>query len=281
METTTTRTPRPELYHHPEAVSLLNAIRENDHDDAMRLIFADWLDENAGYDNELFDHYAARAEFIRVACKDVGKTLARQSREESAWLKTNWKLLFPTLVRMNERIDDSFDYVFGSSITGRRLSLIVFADSFYPYRIKLDVRRGFVFDCSANGRMYPRRSWLSMTPIVYADGPVLTNNARPNGKLWHQYGQHEDGTHWVRLAVFANFWLKHVRKFLRPTVDGTEGYFDQIGHQPSITYMDNRSVEHLRSLIREDINRAVREWAASVDPVANELAVRHKEESEL
>jgi len=56
-----------------EEEAFLIAIREDPDDTGKRLIFADWLEENARSDND----YAARAEFIRVQCE-----LARMDRKD-------------------------------------------------------------------------------------------------------------------------------------------------------------------------------------------------------
>jgi len=48
-----------------ERAALLRTIRESPHDDAPRLVFADWLDETG------IDADAARAEFIHLQCCDA------------------------------------------------------------------------------------------------------------------------------------------------------------------------------------------------------------------
>src|SRR6476646_10103294 len=49
--------PPPDLYSRPHAAAFLRDVIENPDDDAPRLIFADWLDDNGDSD---------RAEFIRL-----------------------------------------------------------------------------------------------------------------------------------------------------------------------------------------------------------------------
>ena len=46
-----------------DRAAFLEAIRTNPHEDAVRLVYADWLDENAQSDLD-----TATAEFIRVSC---------------------------------------------------------------------------------------------------------------------------------------------------------------------------------------------------------------------
>jgi uncharacterized protein (TIGR02996 family) len=75
-----------------ERLALLRAILADPLDDVRRVAFADWLDENSSS-----DHDAARAEYIRESCKMKDGRRPIQ-KAESAWLRENWKRLFPNFV---------------------------------------------------------------------------------------------------------------------------------------------------------------------------------------
>lgn len=199
--------PRPALYRHPEAIAFLAAIRAEPENDVHRLVFADWLDEFAGNDAPFLDHYAARAEGIRVACENVGKSLARMNRRESAWLKANWQRLFPTLVAMNETNEANYNHPNtprGSlllpsdinvkmtrtaiKISGRKVPLLVTtgwqpryrSDSFFPlnnWTANIHVRRGFVI----KAEFWQRNCWEVLVPALIQDDPMMDMPKPPGG----------------------------------------------------------------------------------------------------
>jgi uncharacterized protein (TIGR02996 family) len=73
--------------------ALLTAIRKHPAADVPRLVYADWLDENAECDR---DH--ATAEFVRVACPNrPRKPHTAMPRAAYAWLQANWWRLVPGL----------------------------------------------------------------------------------------------------------------------------------------------------------------------------------------
>lgn len=72
-----------------ERAAFLEAIRADQTDDTVRLIYADWLDEQES------DQDRARAEYIRMSC--MGATA--QSPRTGKWLDANWHRLLPTIGR--------------------------------------------------------------------------------------------------------------------------------------------------------------------------------------
>src|SRR5262245_52942331 len=91
----------------PRALAFLRDIIENPRDDARRLIFADWLDEN--------DH-AERAAFIRVQCELASMDeddprradLLTRERELLAAHQKTWVQEVPTWARRYARFHRGF-----------------------------------------------------------------------------------------------------------------------------------------------------------------------------
>ncbi|MBP3953684.1 TIGR02996 domain-containing protein [Gemmata sp. G18] len=87
-----------------ERSAFLTAIREQPGDDTPRLVFADWLDENAETDRD-----RATAEFIRVSCLGRNTASGFMPRQAYQWLGAepehahapgarNWMRLVPTVL---------------------------------------------------------------------------------------------------------------------------------------------------------------------------------------
>ena len=68
-----------------DAPAFFRAIEANPDDDTPRLVYADWLDENAASDAD-----RARAEFVRVQCELARDPEPARSRRGSAscWPRT-------------------------------------------------------------------------------------------------------------------------------------------------------------------------------------------------
>lgn len=77
-----------------ERAALMRGILESPEDDTARLVFADWLDDNATTDQD-----RARAEWIRISCAPRKKSTGPQRRiaGERAWLGKNAFRLWPNL----------------------------------------------------------------------------------------------------------------------------------------------------------------------------------------
>lgn len=71
-----------------DQAAFLDAIRRDPDDDTLRLVYADWLDENA---DGLTDVDRAHAEYIRLSC-GYGKWAAV---DEQQWIASNWRRFVP------------------------------------------------------------------------------------------------------------------------------------------------------------------------------------------
>jgi uncharacterized protein (TIGR02996 family) len=80
----------------------LTAIRETPDDDTLRLVYADWLEENDEY---LSDRERATREYIRLSC---GYT-PQSERVEHGWLRYNWQRLFTLPLAFNPWPKDGKD----------------------------------------------------------------------------------------------------------------------------------------------------------------------------
>jgi uncharacterized protein (TIGR02996 family) len=158
-------------------------------DDTPRLVFADWLDEHAASDQD-----RARAEFIRLACKQK----KRLDKDTAAWLEQNWKRLVPTLVGAAALRTDKVPVPLGCYRNGRMIHLTL------TYRIDdagnhqgtvlLEFWRGFVERFMISGA----RTFFAFAGLIRQDDPV----ARPEWLSTPSGPIEIDGRHGVRV----NYW---------------------------------------------------------------------------
>ncbi len=180
----------PRLYDEPDAIPFINAIVLHPDDDTNRLVFADWLEENAYRDEEFSDHYLARCEFIRIGCNSLGGSLKRISRAEGEWLDTNWRRLVPTLNRWfdSEPYRSTFvphNFTHTIERSGRRISVrYTFTQgnrTFLRWVCSFDAIRGFTNFSTYNSRSTITYRCLLMDdpvaePMRYTDTRSIRNN---------------------------------------------------------------------------------------------------------
>ena len=75
-----------------ERESFYPPIRANPSDDTVRLVFADWLEENGETDQD-----AATVEFIRISCTKFNDSKV-MPLPAYQWIEKNWQRLVPTFV---------------------------------------------------------------------------------------------------------------------------------------------------------------------------------------
>lgn len=143
-----------------ERFAMLRAILAEPEDDIRRLAFADWLDEIG-----TTDHDAARAEYIRISCKMLNGKRPIQ-RDESEWLRTNWRRLFPSLVAASNR----FSIV--EFLKGRYLEANVYGEQGTSWCswVIVEFRRGF----AARVRFKKGTAYRRLRDAIAADDPICT-----------------------------------------------------------------------------------------------------------
>lgn len=148
----------------PERLAFLRAIAAAPDDNTPRVVYADWLDEQAATDAD-----RARAEFLRIACKVANK--ARITKVEQVWLAANWKRMLPTV---SEKFVELGGKPGGVEWVGRNLKL--WAAGRKPsgwVQVELEVWRGFV------RRVVYHSGYIGVAAAVAADEPLARHELFP------------------------------------------------------------------------------------------------------
>lgn len=134
-----------------ERAALIEAIRRHEYEDAPRLVYADWLDENSASD---FDR--ATAEFIRLSCLPFHGSSYAPPRPACLWLKGNWRRLLPGL--LSEHCPQHHGEELPGDVTANRVSQVFRFACLRPpngfranqparqeVRLRIHFARGFAF----------------------------------------------------------------------------------------------------------------------------------------
>lgn len=170
-----------------DRTSFLDAIHREPADDTVRLVYADWLDENGAGDLD-----TATATFIRLSCARTGKR--RMPDEAYSWLLTwtwaadqkvppvpveNWRRLVPRLVACHRPYyaDDKIDATRSGRFVTARGAFVCGAGvrRMLPLRrVKLSFARGFLEDFALSLPSYRD----AIAPVLLRDQPLCCSLGR-------------------------------------------------------------------------------------------------------
>lgn len=256
----------PRLYDEPDAIPFINSIVLNPDDDTNRIVFADWLEENAYRDDEFADHYRARCEFIRVGCQSLGGSLKRISKAEGEWLDENWRRLVPTFSRWLQSSSFVTQYVADYYFMKRNGRQVTIRTGMYQQKESrwlgaFDAIRGFTRFATYNSQGTPQYRTLLMDdpvadPFRYATKQItnkpifyqVTNNGLPDDVMvLHRCD--------MPMSLFRNFdqYFSIDGLTVKLLASGSCGWSETASFQAE----DGQNVHQLAILA---IHRAMRKW---------------------